>query len=251
MSFPEARIALTAAAVVVALAAATTAAAQSMVIRSTGPSAEKYPTGAKLKSTDRLTLVSGDRVVLIQSGKTRTLSGPGTFSASGTVQASQSMGATVTRMLARGPQMRSRGGFSRGPDEAAPTEVRAPNLWLLDYREAGNFCVADAAALLLWRPDMESDQLLRIEQDGHSETVAFVSGANFRKWPTDAVPVKYGVDYHLSGGGLAAPVTVRFAALESVPETLDATVETLVANGCAPQLDRLVTVLSDAEGTGG
>ena len=250
MSFPDLRPGLAAVAAAIALAA-TTAAAQSMVIRSTGPSAEKYPTGAKLKSTDRLTLVSGDRVVLIQSGKTRTLSGPGTFSASGTVQASQSMGATVTRMLARGPQMRSRGGFSRGPDEAAPTEVRAPNLWLLDYREAGNFCVADAGALLLWRPDMESDQLLRIEQDGHSETVAFVSGANFRKWPTDAVPVKYGVDYHLSGGGLAAPVTVRFAALESVPETLDATVETLVANGCAPQLDRLVAVLSDAEGTGG
>ena len=65
--------------------------------------------------------------------------------------------------------------------------------------------------------------------------IAFVSGANFRKWPADAVPVKYGVDYRLSGGGLAAPVTVRFAQLESVPDSVDATVETLVANGCAPQ----------------
>lgn len=251
MSFPDLRTALASAAAVIALVVAGSAAAQSMVVRSTGPSAAKYPTGAKLKSTDRLTLVSGDKVVLIQSGKTRTLSGPGTYSASGTVQASQSMGATVTRMLARGPQMRSRGGFSRGPDEVAPTEVRAPNLWLLDYREAGTFCVADAGALLLWRPDMESDQLLRIEHDGHSETVAFVSGANFRKWPGDALPVQYGVDYHLSGGGLAAPVTVRFAALENVPETVDATIETLMANSCAPQLDRLVDALSEAEGAGG
>jgi hypothetical protein len=251
MSFPDLRIALSAAAAAVALTAAGTAAAQSMVVRSTGPSAAKYPTGAKLKSTDRLTLVSGDKVVLIQSGKTRTLSGPGTYSASGTVQASQSMGATVTRMLARGPQMRSRGGFSRGPDAAAVADIRAPNLWLLDYRETGAFCVADPAALLLWRPDMDSDQLLRIERDGRSETVAFVSGANFRKWPADALPVQYDVDYHLSGGGLAAPVTVRFTALETVPDTVDATVETLMAKGCAPQLDRLVDALSEAEGSGG
>ena len=251
MSFPDPRTSLTLAAAVLALGVAGTAAAQSMVIRSTGPSAEKYPTGTRLTSTDRLTLVSGDKLVLIQSGKTRTLSGPGTFSASGTVQASQSMGATVTRMLARGPQMRSRGGFSRGPDEAPPTDVRAPNLWLLDYREPGMFCVADPAALLLWRPDMESDQLLRIEQGGHSETVAFVSGANFRKWPADTLPVQYGVDYHLSGGGLAAPVTVRFAALETMPDDVDATVETLMAKSCAPQLDRLVDALFEGEGTGG
>ena len=43
--------------------------------------------------------------VLMQAGKTRTLSGPGTFGASGTIQASQSMGGTVTRMLAKGPTM--------------------------------------------------------------------------------------------------------------------------------------------------
>jgi hypothetical protein len=251
MSFPDLRIALTAAAAVMALAVAGAAAAQSMIVRSTGPSAAKYPTGAKLKSTDRLTLVAGDKVVLIQSGKTRTLSGPGTYSASGTVQASQSMGATVARMLAKGPQMRSRGGFSRGPDEAAPTDIRAPNLWLLDYREGGTFCVADPATLMLWRPHMESDELLKIEHGDRGETVAFVSGANFRKWPADALPIRYGVDYHLSGGGLAAPVTVRFAALDSVPETIDATVETLMANNCAPQLDRLVDALSEGEGTGG
>src|SRR3546814_16918302 len=79
----------------------------------------------------------------MQAGKTRTLSGPGTFSASGSVQGSQTMGSTVSRMLAQGPTMRSRGGFSRGPDVPEPAEMRAPNLWLLDYREGGTFCVAD------------------------------------------------------------------------------------------------------------
>lgn len=250
MSFPDlpkGRLALTAAAAIMAVAVVGTAAAQSMVVRSTGPSASKYPTGAKLKSTDKLTLVSGDKVVLMQAGKTRTLSGPGTFGASGTIQASQSMGGTVTRMLAKGPTMRSRGGFTREGVGPMPTELRAPNLWLLDYREGGTFCVADPATLLLWRPHMESDELLKIEQGSKSETVALIAGANFRKWPTDVLPVQYGVDYRLSGGGLTAPVTVRFTPLENAPDTVEGSVDMLMAKGCAPQLNRLVDTLSDAE----
>ena len=79
MSFPDlprGRLALTAAAAIMAVAVVGTAAAQSMVVRSTGPSASKYPTGAKLKASDKLTLAAGDKVVLMQAGKTRTLSGP-------------------------------------------------------------------------------------------------------------------------------------------------------------------------------
>ncbi|MEQ8311486.1 MAG: hypothetical protein RIA72_12390 [Sphingopyxis sp.] len=251
MSFPDfrtRRLGLAAAAAVSALAMVGTAAAQSMVVRSTGPSASKYPTGAKLKASDRLTLVAGDRVVLMQSGKTRTLSGPGTFSATGSVQASQSLGSNVSRMLAKGPSVRSRGGFSRGPDDPMPAELRAPNLWLLDYRQGGTFCVADPATLMLWRPNMEGDTALEIEGGGKKATIAIVAGANFRKWPTDTLPVQYGVDYRLSGAGLRQPVTVRFAAMETVPETVEASVDTLMAKGCTPQLDRLVDTMSEAEG---
>ena len=82
MSFPDfrtRRLGLTTAAAAIAFAVAGTAAAQSMVVRSTGPSASKYPTGAKLKASDKLTLVAGDKIVLMQGGKTRTLSGPGTY----------------------------------------------------------------------------------------------------------------------------------------------------------------------------
>ena len=251
MSFPDfrmRRIGLSAAAVALAVAVAGTAAAQSMVIRSTGPSASKYPTGARLKASDRLTLVAGDRVVLMQSGKTRTLSGPGTFSATGNVQASQSLSGNVSRMLAKGPTMRSRGGFSRGPNDPIPAETRAPNLWLLDYREGGTFCVADPATLLLWRPNMEGDTALEIESGGKKATVAIVDGANFRKWPTDVLPVQYGVDYRLSGAGLPRPVMVRFAAMEAVPDTPEGSVDMLMAKGCAPQLDRLVDTMAETEG---
>ena len=250
MSFPDfrtPRLGLTAAAAVVALTVAGTAAAQSMVIRSTGPSAAKYPAGAKLKPADKLTLVAGDKVVLMQAGKTRTLSGPGSFGANSTVQASQSMSGTVTRMLAKGPTMRSRGGFSRGETNAAPVDARAPNLWLLDYREGGTFCVADPATLLLWRPNMEGDTALEIESGGKKATVAIVDGANFRKWPTDTLPVQYGIDYRLSGAGLARPVTVRFTPMENTPDTIEGSVDMLMAKGCSPQLDRLVDAMSENE----
>ncbi|MEI4505430.1 hypothetical protein WBQ88_08215 [Sphingopyxis sp. CCNWLW253] len=250
MSFPDFRMrrfGLTAAAAIAAIAMVGTAAAQSMVVRSTGPSAGKYPAGAKLKSADKLTLVAGDKIVLMQAGKTRTLSGPGTFGATGTVQASQSLGGNVTRMLAKGPTMRSRGGFSRGPGDETPANVRAPNLWLLDYREGGTFCVLDPAVLMLWRPNMEGDTALEIESAGKKATVAIVDGANFRKWPTDVLPVQYGTDYRLSGGGLARPVTVRFAAIENAPDTVEGSVDMLMAKGCSPQLNRLVDTMSEAE----
>ncbi|MBO9694824.1 MAG: hypothetical protein J7499_01370 [Sphingopyxis sp.] len=251
MSFPEfrmRRLGLSAAAAILATTLVTAAAAQSMVVRSTGPSAAKYPTGARLKATDKLTLVAGDKVVLMQSGKTRTLSGPGTFGATGTVQASQSLGGNVTRMLAKGPTMRSRGGFSRGdPVTPSPADLRAPNLWLLDYRDAGTFCVLDPAVLMLWRPNMEGDTALEIESAGKKATVAIVDGANFRKWPTDVLPVQYGADYRLSGGGLAKPVTVRFAAVENAPDTVEGSVDMLMAKGCSPQLNRLVDTMSESE----
>ena len=245
------RLGLTGAALLAALAVTGTAAAQSIIVRSTGPSASKYPAGTKLKASDRVALVDGDKVVLMQGGKTRTLSGKGTFTVGATVQASQSMGTTVTRMLAKGPTTRSRGGFAREAETAAPSEFRAPNLWLLDYRSGGTFCVADPATLMLWRPDMSSDTALTIAKGSQSETVALVSGAQFRKWPTETLPIEYGVDYQMSGAGLAAPVTVRFATIAAMPETADAATEMLMSKGCTPQLDRLVDAMSEAEATSG
>src|SRR3546814_6580583 len=64
----------------------------------------------------------------------------------------------------------------------------------------------DPAVLMLWRPNMQGDTALEIESGGKKTTVAIVDGANFRKWPTDILPVQYGAGYRLSGGGLAQPV---------------------------------------------
>ena len=48
--------------------------------------------------------------------------------------------------------------------------------------------------------------------------------------------------------GTPQPVTVRFAAMETVPDTAERSVDMLMAKGCTPQLDRLVDTMAEAEG---
>ena len=52
-----------------------------VIVRSTGPSARTYPAGQQVADTGRIALRTGDRVVLLGPGGTRTLSGPGNFPA--------------------------------------------------------------------------------------------------------------------------------------------------------------------------
>lgn len=247
------RTGLTAAALAAALAITGTAAAQSMVVRSSGPSAKTYPIGKKLGATDKLVLAAGDKIVLMTKGTTRTLSGPGTFSASGTVQVSQTMGTTVTRMISKGTSGRSRGGFTREVGTAGMplAATRAPNLWLLDYRYGGTFCVADPATLLVWRPDNSGDTLLKVETGegtgAQVQTVAMLDGSNSRRWPTDVMPVAYGTPYRLTGSDAATPVAVTFTPVETLPETPEEMADLLLAKGCSVQLERLVDAMAEAE----
>ncbi len=60
-----------------------------------------------------------------------------------------------------------------------------------------------------------------------------------------------GVDYRLSGAGLPAPVTVRFAPLEAFPDSIESSIDMLVAKGCTPQLNRLVDSMSEEEQAAG
>lgn len=227
-----------------------TALAQAMVVRSTGPSAAKYPVGKKFAAGDRVTLVAGDQIVLLDQGKTRTIARPGTHNVSASVGATQTLTSTMTRMIARDGGMRSRGGFTRGPNEPAAPAPRAPNLWVIDVREGGGFCVADPARLMVWRPDMAGDALLRVElgsDAAKAETLAFVDGQSYRRWPGDTLPLEAGASYRMSGAGLGAPVTISFQTLDAVPGTPDAIAETLLAKGCTAQLARLVDALAEEE----
>lgn len=250
---PKTRL-LAGALAVAAAVLSTTALAQSMVVRSTGPSAAKYPVGKKFAANEKVTLVAGDQLVVLDQGKTRTIARPGVHNVSAGVAGSQTLTSTVTRMIAKDGAMRSRGGFTRGPGdaEAAAKEARAPNLWLIDMRKAGNFCVADPARLLFWRADMTGDALLRIEEGDNAvkvETLAFVDGQAYRRWPGDTLPLRFGHSYRLSGNGLTEPVSISFQLLEAIPETPEAIAQALLAKGCTAQFDRLVDTMAEEEET--
>lgn len=243
---------IAAAIAVTAACFSTSALAQSMVVRSTGPSAAKYPVGKKLAANEKITLVSGDRVVLLDKGKTRTLAKPGVHNSSASVAASQTLSTTMTNMISRDGALRRRGGATRGPGDApaVAAEIRAPNLWLIDARKGGNFCVADPATLLFWRPDFNGDTSLRVEPEGDAgkaETIAFLDGQAYRRWPGATLPLDAGKAYRLSGAGLDKPVSIRFQMLDALPTTPDEIAAKLLERGCTAQLDRLVDTMAEDE----
>jgi len=254
MSFPKPRL-MAAALAAAAVCIPACALAQSMVVRSTGPSAAKYPVGKKLVMNERITLVAGDRLVLLDKGKTRTLVKPGVHNSSAVVAANQTLSRTMTQMISKDGALRRRGGATRsavipGDTDAADTAARAPNLWLIDAREAGNFCVSDPAALLLWRPDIAGEASLRVEAEakgGKVEKLSFVDGQAYRRWPSATMPLATGNGYRLSGAGLPAPITIHIQLLDGLPETPDAIAAKLVERGCTAQLERLVDTMTDDE----
>ncbi len=248
---PKSRLVATALAVTAACVS-TSALAQVMVVRSTGPSAAKYPVGKKLATNEKITLVAGDRVVLLDKGKTRTLARPGTHNSSASVAANQTLSTTMTNMISRDGALRRRGGATRGPGdtEVASAEVRAPNLWLIDPRKGGNFCVADPGTLLFWRPEISGDASLRVEAVGDAskaETIAFIDGQAYRRWPAASLPLTAAGGYRVSGAGMDKPVSIKFQLLDAMPETPDAIAATLLERGCTAQLDRLVDAMAEDE----
>ncbi len=232
-----------------ALGMASAALADAIVVRSTGPSAATYPVGRRLPPAQRVVLQSGDRVVLVGEGGTRTLSGPGNFPVRAANQASQGAGATLSRYLSTSGGAISRTGAVRGSGVSA--EPSAPNLWVVDVARSGTVCVADMSNITLWRGDMTQDTLLTVTEPangGHTASLAFVTGQNFRAWPSDAMPVAEGVDYRISGPGMATPTTIRFVSTPLTTSDPAAIAAMLADKGCTGQLAQLGTRLDNAGG---
>ena len=228
----------------VALALPSAALADALVVRSTGPSAVTYPIGRRLPPTERIVLRAGDRVVLVGEGATRTLAGPGNFPVRATTRTTQSRRSTLNNYLSASGGTISRTGAVRGGTNA---DVSAPNLWLVDVRRGGNFCVADAANLTLWRPDMSEDTLLTVQVEGQARvraSVSFVAGQNFRGWPSATVPVTTGQAYRISGPGLEQPtqiilIPITLPAPTGTGADTESVANALADHGCTGQLAQL------------
>ena len=244
MSLPKTLVSLAVAGAAIGLSSA--ALAEAIVVRSTGPSAATYPVGRRLPATERVVLRAGDRVVLVGEGPTRTISGPGNFPVRGTAQARQNRSSTLNRYLSTTGGTISRTGAVRG---ASDGPASAPNLWVVNVEQGGNFCVADMANVTLWRADMTQDALLTVVDTANpsaSSPLAFVAGQNFRRWPSEAMPIAEGKTYRISGAGMAMPIDVRFVALGATPPAEpEAIAATLAERGCTGQLAQLGERLAD------
>lgn len=211
------------------------AVAQTIVVKSSGPSAKSYPVGKSLAPGAKIVLAKGDSLTVLDNRGTRTLSGPGNFGAEASSttanQSFASLVATQNRRRARTGAVRTLG------QRAMP-----PSLWFVDIERSATFCVADTTAVQLWRPDMQQAAALTItDQNGKTSNVAFAMGQNNVPWPTAALPVADGHSYTLSGAGLAKPVKLRFAMLSTPVNDPVATYTALESKGCADQKDLLIT----------
>ena len=213
-----------------AVAIPATATAKVVVVRSIGPSAKAYPPGKALPDSASIKLGNGDAVTLLGPNASRTLRGPGTFTAS-----------TVDRSsLAMAAGRRSRFGAMRSGEITS-----APSLWDVDVTQSGKTCVAEPAKLKLWRPNADTPATLSIRSGTNTHSIEFAKGHATVPWPAQ-LPVANGSEYQLElTGGDSSKLSL--VLVNAAPADLVAAAELLIAKGCQNQLDLLVETADKAD----
>ncbi len=216
------------------LGAASTAMAGTIVIRADGPSKAQYPAGKALGA--RVTLARGDTLVILDGRGTRTLNGPGTIDLAARAGAAPS---AFTALIANSGTRQVRTGAVRGGPTAV---IAAPSLWYVDTARSGTMCLPELSRAQLWRGNAAAPVTWTLARtsDGKSVSMAFAANQNVRSWPVADLGLAEGVDYRLSGPGLAAPLAIRFARTGPLSANPDEVAIALIGKGCSGQLDRLV-----------
>ena len=221
-----------------ALSFASAAPARSVIVRSTGPSADQLQPGRVLPDPLVLRLLAGDMVTVLDEQGTRELRGPATINETSKPAALPS--AKVNWKSVLGARLRARAAGTRGKDEApplVPVPTAQQNLWLIDPRVAGTWCVTDLTVLGFWRADPKNSDALTLRADAQSATVEWLAGQPTIAWP-DAVVPRNGARYTLA----LADGNPRTLALETVSQStnLESLADQLADHGCYHQLGILV-----------
>lgn len=233
------KIAGVAGAAFIASLLAAAAAHAATVVASRGPSAAQYPVGKKLEAGTRLALASGDTVTLLDGRGTRVLTGPGTFSAAQTSEATRQ--SVFTALVRDRTSVRVRTGSVRnGPNGEPP---RSPNLWYVDVSRPGRYCLADPANVRLWRPMPGEAAVITVKAGQASQQVSFAREDLVAPWDSVAIPVKSGVSYELLGADGVSMGTASFETLASSGGTMEDLAARLIEKGCTIQLDLLAATV--------
>ena len=204
-----------------------------LVVRSSGPSAKAYPAGKAVPEAQVINLKANDVVILLDSRGTRTLRGPGKFSA--TASAANASTSSLAALTGQNTNRRSRVGAVRRPPTGATS---GRNVWQADVARSGNICVANPADLGLYRSNAGGAERVTVtDAAGKSAAVQFSEGQKIAAWP-NTVPVAAGARYTVKGNGEASNFTVRW--ITPVPAGLEGLAQSFIRNDCQAQLDVLI-----------
>ena len=225
-----------------------TAAMAGVVVKSTGPSATRYPVGSKVDDNATITLKAGDVITVLTAQGTRVIKGAGTFRIGDRPQVAADRFASLTRKRAA---TRVRTGAVRGETEGNPTN---PSLWYVDVTRSGTVCLYDLATVRLWRPGAPDTITYRMfhRENGTAVDVTFDETVTVAALDPARLPIVEGAPYTITGPDNTTSAQVRFVLLEGDFEAADALGEALLAKGCTVQLELLAAGLEDeTEASGG
>jgi len=206
------------------VASAPSASAAIIVVRATGPSAGQYPVGKSLPDNASLRLRGGDTLVLLDPKGSRTLKGPGIFSA-----AASGSGASVSSfnaLMASAEGRRGRVGAVRPPPQPR-------QLWQTSSDRGETFCFVNPAGVLIRRESVATPSMITVSDltSGKGAAVRFAAAQQIADWPA-GVPLVSGHRYKV---GAAESLMKQVSAGRDYAELGSA----LIQNGCMAQVDAL------------
>lgn len=222
--------------------------AEPVVIKYEGPNSQNYKPGKKLLPMAKISLKAGEVLTVLDERGTRTLRGPGTYSASSAVGAGNVSNTNLATLIKASSVRRARTGAVRGEGLPQQTQL-SPNLWYVDIKKSAKFCVADFQSLQLWRSDAAETQsaIAIASASGGNATVKFGKGRSTVRWPSAITPVDGG-RYTIAGPGGADKISIEMVKVDITgEERLDTMASKLLDRGCQVQSELLAATFAQAE----
>ena len=225
------KVRLLAAAAVALTFVAASASAAVLVVKSSGPSARAFPAGKALQDNEKLTLKSNDVVVLLDSRGTRTLRGPGSFSAASTGPARST--SSLAALTGQG-RVRGRVGAVRGP---VPRSI-----WQANSDKSETMCFANTSDISIYRESIVNAEMVTIKDlaSGKTAKASFAASMQTAPWPAD-MPINANGRYQIGGATI-----VSMQSIAPLPAGLEGIAQSLIRNNCQDQLDILINTFTIA-----
>lgn len=181
----------------------TPAMAQAVVVRASGPSAAKFPTGKKLADGAKVALEAGDTLTVLDRAGTRVLKGKGSFTIDSKVIRDRGVVGMLSRSLNNPTSIRA--GAVRGAVlPGVETRPLLPkSVWIANIDRGGKVCVPQGSDVYLWRGSNTTRRTtsLGAAEGGTMVTLLFPPRTSGVAWPSATLPLIAGRSYRMNDDG--------------------------------------------------